>query len=80
MANVGRVCVVGAGPAGLSLARALLAQGIPFDLYERHRDLGGLWDPSNPGSPIYDSAHFISSRTHSSFHDFPMPADYPDYP
>jgi hypothetical protein len=80
MANVGRVCVVGAGPAGLSLARALLAQGIPFDLYERHHDVGGLWDPSNPGSPIYDSAHFISSRTHSSFHDFPMPADYPDYP
>jgi Flavin-binding monooxygenase-like len=80
MANIGRVCVVGAGPAGLSLARAFLALGIPFDIYERHRDVGGLWDQSNPGSPIYESAHFISSRTQSHFHDFPMPEDYPDYP
>ncbi|HZW90078.1 MAG TPA: NAD(P)/FAD-dependent oxidoreductase, partial [Myxococcaceae bacterium] len=80
MSNIGRVCVVGAGPAGLSLARAFLAHRIPFDVYERHRDVGGLWDPSNPGSPIYESAHFISSRTQSHFHDFPMPEDYPDYP
>jgi len=80
MSNIGRVCVVGAGPAGLSLARTFLAHGIPFDVYERHRDVGGLWDQSNPGSPIYESAHFISSRTQSHFHDFPMPGDYPDYP
>ena len=80
MANIGRVCVVGAGPAGLSLARAFLAHGIPFDVYERHSDVGGLWDQANPGSPIYESAHFISSRTQSHFHDFPMPEDYPDYP
>ena len=80
MGNIGRVCVVGAGPAGLSLSRAFLAQGVPFDVYERHRDVGGLWDQSNPGSPVYDSAHFISSKTQSYFHDFPMPEDYPDYP
>jgi hypothetical protein len=80
MSNIGRVCVVGAGPAGLSLARAFLAQGIPLDVYERHGDVGGLWDQANPGSPVYDSAHFISSKSQSHFHDFPMPEDYPDYP
>lgn len=80
MSNIGRVCVVGAGPAGLSLARAFLAQGIPLDVYERHGDVGGLWDQTNPGSPVYDSAHFISSKSQSHFHDFPMPEDYPDYP
>ena len=80
MATIGRVCVVGAGPAGLSLARAFLAQDIPFDVYERHHDVGGLWDQANPGSPVYDSAHFISSKSQSHFHDFPMPEDYPDYP
>ena len=80
MANIGRVCVVGAGPAGLALARTFLAHDVPFDVYERYRDVGGLWDQSNPGSPVYDSAHFISSRTQTHFHDFPMPADYPDYP
>src|SRR5690349_6063906 len=34
----------------------------------------------NPGTPMYDSAHFISSRTQSAFDDFLMPAHYPDYP
>jgi len=80
MSEIGRVCVVGGGPAGLSLARTFLRHGIPFDIYERHSDVGGLWDQSNPGSPVYDSAHFISSKTQSHYHDFPMPDDYPDYP
>lgn len=80
MNGIGRVCVVGGGPAGLSLARTFLRHGIPFDVYERHSDVGGLWDRSNPGSPVYDSAHFISSKTQSHYHDFPMPEDYPDYP
>lgn len=80
MNEIGRVCVVGGGPAGLSLARTFLRHGILFDVYERHSDVGGLWDQSNPGSPVYDSAHFISSKTQSHYHNFPMPDDYPDYP
>jgi amino acid transporter len=75
-----RYCIVGAGPAGLITARAFLKEGIPFDCFERHSDLGGLWDPDNPGSPIYDSAHFISSKWTSYFYGFPMPDHYPDYP
>ncbi|HVP83347.1 MAG TPA: NAD(P)-binding domain-containing protein [Rhizomicrobium sp.] len=75
-----RVCIVGAGPAGLALARACVRHGVAFDVYERHSDVGGIWDQSNPGSPIYDSAHFISSKTQSHYIDFPMPEDYPDYP
>ncbi|MET1029012.1 MAG: NAD(P)-binding domain-containing protein [Dongiaceae bacterium] len=78
--KTGRVCIVGGGPAGLSLARSLKALAIPFDAYERHSDLGGLWDSENPGTPVYRSAHFISSKTKSQFHDFPMPAEYPDFP
>lgn len=80
MAEIGRVCVVGAGPGGLALARSFMAHGIPFDIYERHSGVGGLWDQSNKGSPVYNSAHFISSKTQSHYQDFPMPDDYPDYP
>lgn len=75
-----RVCVVGAGPAGLSAARALKRLRIPYDQFERHSDVGGIWDLDNPGTPMYESAHFISSRKLSGFFDFPMPDDYPDYP
>ena len=74
------VCIVGAGPGGLSAARALKAQGLDYDQYERHTGVGGIWDMTNPGSPIYQSAHFISSRDLSGFIGFPMPKDYPDYP
>lgn len=75
-----RVCIVGAGPAGLSVARALKRLGIPYDQYERHSDVGGIWDLDNPGTPMYESAHFISSRKVSGFFDHPMPDSYPDYP
>jgi len=74
------VCIVGAGPAGLSIARALKRLNIPYEQFERHSDVGGIWDPSNTGSPMYQSAHFISSRNTSGFYDFPMPREYPDYP
>ena len=74
------VVVVGAGPAGLATARALRVRGLPYLQFERHRDVGGIWDIDNPGTPIYQSAHFISSRDRSGFFDFPMPASYADYP
>jgi cation diffusion facilitator CzcD-associated flavoprotein CzcO len=77
---VARYCIIGAGPSGLAAARALAEAGIAFDVFERHSDVGGIWDATNPNTPIYESAHFISSRTQSAFDDFPMPADYPDYP
>lgn len=73
-------CIIGAGPGGLSAARALKAQGLPYEQFERHTDVGGLWDMDNPGSPIYESAHFISSRDLSGFMGFPMPKHFPDYP
>jgi hypothetical protein len=72
--------VVGAGPSGLALARAFLADGLPIEVFERHGDVGGIWDPENEGSPIYESAHYISSRTMSAYPDFPMPDRFPDYP
>lgn len=75
-----RVCVVGGGPSGLIMARAALAAGAEVVVYERHSDVGGIWDPDNTGSPIYESAHFISSRFTSGFYGFPMPDSYPDYP
>lgn len=75
-----RYCLVGAGPAGLVMARVLLAEGVPFDWFEKQDDVGGIWTMDNPDSPMYASAHFISSRYTSGFVGFPMSDDYPDYP
>ncbi|MEM8923721.1 MAG: NAD(P)/FAD-dependent oxidoreductase [Actinomycetota bacterium] len=72
--------VVGAGPSGLVLARAFLTAGLPIEVFERHHSIGGIWAADNTGTPMYESAHFISSKTLSGFPGFPMPDHYPDYP
>lgn len=62
------------------MARALRERNIEYDHLERHSGVGGLWDIDADGSPMYESAHFISSRTVSGFSGFPMPEHFPDYP
>src|SRR5262249_25832956 len=77
---LGPTLIVGAGPGGLAAARAFKLFGVPYVHVERHRDVGGIWDADNAGTSIYESAHFISSKTCSAFHGMPMPDAYPDYP
>ncbi|MDE0547355.1 NAD(P)/FAD-dependent oxidoreductase [Microbacterium sp. C7(2022)] len=76
-----RYAIIGAGPSGLSAARALQKAGIAFDGYEASRGVGGLWDIENPRSTMYESAHLISSRTTTQFAEYPMAstADYPSH-
>ena len=73
-------CLVGGGPSSMVMARSLLKEGVPFDWYERNPDFGGIWDIDHVGSPMYQSAHFISSRYTSGFYGSPMSGDLPDYP
>jgi len=74
------VCVVGAGPAGMCVAAALQRRGVAFDLLDDGPDFGGIWDIEREHTPMYESAHFISSRSLSGLPGFPMPESYPDYP
>lgn len=75
-----KAAIVGGGPAGLAMAQALSAQGVDFEIFEQCDDFGGLWNRDWDKSPIYDSAHFISSRTMSGFAGYPMPDHWSDYP
>lgn len=75
-----RVALIGAGPCGLAAARNLRRRGIDYVQFERHSGVGGIWDIAQPGTPMYASAHFISSRDRSGYYGFPMPETYPDYP
>ncbi|MBK9242911.1 MAG: NAD(P)-binding domain-containing protein [Acidobacteria bacterium] len=74
------VCIIGAGPGGLVMAAALKARGIPFEIVDAGRQPGGIWDIDRDATPMYESAHFISSRRLSGLPGFPMPESYPDYP
>jgi cation diffusion facilitator CzcD-associated flavoprotein CzcO len=75
-----RFCIVGAGAAGLAVAKNFKQRGIPFDCFERETDIGGLWNAETPSGVVYDTAHMVSSRDMTAFDDFPMPSDYPIYP
>lgn len=75
-----RFAIVGGGPAGLVTARAFMKRGVEFDIIERHDALGGIWNIEQPGSPMYYSCNFISSRDFGGFIGFDMPSDYPMYP
>lgn len=37
------VAIVGAGPSGLVCAKVLLDDGFDVTLFDRQRDLGGIW-------------------------------------
>ena len=75
-----RYCLVGGGPASMVMARSLIKEGVPFDWFEKHSDFGGIWDMDDAASPMYESAHFISSKYTSGFYGMPMSAELPDYP
>lgn len=75
-----RYALIGAGPSGLAGARNLARFGVPFDGFESHTEVGGLWNIDNPRSTVYRSAHLISSKTTTEFTEFPMPDGTADYP
>jgi len=77
-----RVCVIGAGSAGIAMCRALVLRDIPFDCYERGSRLGGLWryPADGGGSCAYASLFANTSKTVMQYPSYPMPDDYPDYP
>jgi hypothetical protein len=75
-----KICVLGAGSSGLAAAKALRARGIAFDCLEREGDIGGNWCYDRPHSSVYHSTRMISSKPLTEYPDFPMPADYPDFP
>ncbi|MGF6347819.1 flavin-containing monooxygenase [Variovorax sp. W2I14] len=75
-----KIALIGAGPSGLAGARNLQRHGVPFQGFEAHSDVGGLWDIDNPRSTVYHSAHLISSKRTTEFTEFPMADTVADYP
>jgi dimethylaniline monooxygenase (N-oxide forming) len=77
-----RVAVIGAGACGLAATKALVDAGLSVTCFDKGDRVGGNWVFKNKNglSSAYRSLHINTSRERMQFRDFPMPADYPDYP
>jgi cation diffusion facilitator CzcD-associated flavoprotein CzcO len=78
-----RVGVIGAGPCGLTALKNLAAAGLTdIVCYEESGAIGGTWvfDEDPARTTVYETTHIISSKSLTAFEDYPMPADYPDFP
>lgn len=77
-----KVCVIGAGVAGLCAMKELDRAGVPFEAFDERSGLGGIWRYQQaPGRTCaWSGMHMNSPRGTYEFSDFPMPAHYPDYP
>ncbi|MEY3060551.1 MAG: hypothetical protein RL000_1903 [Bacteroidota bacterium] len=77
-----KVCVIGAGPSGITAAKNLKDEGMEVVVYDLGVDVGGNWVFTEEigHSSVFETTHIISSKTLSEYEDFPMPPDYPDYP
>lgn len=67
------IVIVGAGPAGLSLAYYLQKSGQTFRILEQF-EVGSSW------GRMYDHVRLHSLKQHSALPGLAMPEDYPDFP
>lgn len=72
----GRVCVIGAGVAGLATARVLQDDGFAVTVFDKEDQLGGVWSANR----TYPGLRTNSPRECYAFSDHPYPATADDFP
>lgn len=78
-----RICVVGAGPTGLTCIRQLRDEGLDVFCYEKTGVLGGLWNYREEvveGLPSVARTTILNtSKEYAAFSDFPAPDTFPNF-
>lgn len=82
-----RVCIIGAGPSGITALKNVLDEGLEAVCYDRNDRVGGNWiyseKPSH--SSVFETTHIISSTTLSQYEDYTWDdhgkevSDYPSH-
>jgi cation diffusion facilitator CzcD-associated flavoprotein CzcO len=76
-----KICVIGAGPSGLTTVKQLLDEGHTVQCFERGSDIGGIWqrsaDPSADAEDmkVFDSLILTISIKLMSYSDFMVTGD-----
>ena len=77
------IAIIGAGCSGLTTLKNMIQANVGEVIcFEQNDQIGGNWlfSEKESHSSVCETTHIISSKTMSSFEDFPMPENYPDYP
>ncbi|MFD2565349.1 flavin-containing monooxygenase [Aquimarina rubra] len=82
-----RVCIIGAGPSGITALKNLKDKNLEVVVYDRNHEVGGNWIFSEDisHSSVFETTHIISSKTLSQYEDFTFDdfdktvADYPSH-
>jgi hypothetical protein len=78
-----KIAIIGAGSSGIAACKNLRQVGFDnITIFEQSERIGGNWVYTQDvkHSSVYETTHIITSKHHSAYLDFPMPAHYPDYP
>lgn len=77
-----KICIIGAGCSGFTMAKRLKDHGLAYDQFEASDDIGGNWYYKNPNgmSACYQSLHIDTSKYRLAFEDYPVPNHWPDFP
>jgi cation diffusion facilitator CzcD-associated flavoprotein CzcO len=77
-----RVAILGAGPAGICVARHLLEEGFEITVYEKGSHIGGLWVYENDSgeSSAYRTLHINTAKAMTAYQGYPFPPEVQAYP
>ncbi len=80
-----KVCVIGAGPSGITALKNLRDEGLDVVCYDFNSNVGGNWiyNEKLSHSSVFETTHIISSKTLSQYEDFTFDdfePGLPDYP
>ncbi len=80
-----KVCIIGAGPSGITALKNLLDENIDAIILEKGSEVGGNWiySEEESHSSVFETTHIISSKTLSQYEDYPWEEhdpNTPDYP
>jgi len=76
MKQVKTIGIIGAGISGLVTAKTCLEYGYSIKVFEKDKELGGVWSSSRR----YPGVTTQNTKDTYHFSDFPMPKDYPQWP
>ncbi len=77
-----KICVIGAGPSGITAIKNIVEGGFQVKAFDFNSDVGGNWiyNDKETHSSVFETTHIISSKSLSQFEDFHFSDNVADYP